>query len=88
MDHSCDPLDFVVVGIYRSRGRRTDSSSAGHRRRRGPDPSYSGTQVMGEIDLTNEGEGVGKQVGRQVRKDLAKPAEPFSQEEFRNQINR
>ena len=66
MDHMCDPLNFVVVGISWSCGWWTHSYPAGHSRRRGTDPSYSGTQVMSAIwTLAGEDAGFGKEgVGR------------------------
>jgi hypothetical protein len=69
LDHMCDPHNFVVVGLYRSCGRRTHSYPAGHCSRRGPDPSYSGTKVMVAIwALFGEGEGFGKKVVGKPRK--------------------
>jgi hypothetical protein len=46
LDHMCDSLNSVVVGIYWSCGWWTHSSPAGHRHHRGTNPSYSGTKVM------------------------------------------
>ena len=69
LDHRCDSLNFVVVGIYWSCGWWTHSYPAGHRYRRGTDPSYSGTKVMVAIwTLAGEGEVFGKEVVSRSRK--------------------
>ena len=47
LDHLCDSLHFVVVGIFgRLFGWWPHSCPAGHRHRRGTDPGYSGTKII------------------------------------------
>jgi hypothetical protein len=47
LDHMCDSLHFVVVGIFRWLfGWWTHSYPAGHRHRRDTDPGYSGTKII------------------------------------------
>jgi len=47
LDHMCHSLNYVVVGIYGwLYGGWAHSHPAGHRRRRGTDPGYSGTKVI------------------------------------------
>ena len=72
MDHMCDSLNFVVVGIYWwLYGWWTHSYPAGHRHRRGTDPSYSGTKMIVAIwTLAGEGEVFGKEVVSRSRKIL------------------
>ena len=73
MDHRCDSLDSVASGISWSCGWRTHSYPAGHRHRRGTDPSYSGTQVMVAIwPLAGEGEVFGMEVVSRSRTILPK----------------
>jgi hypothetical protein len=77
LDHMCDSLDFVVVGIYWPCGWWTDSYPAGHRHRRGTDPSYSGAKVKVAIwTLAGGGEVFGG--GQQVQKDFAESFAIFS----------
>ena len=58
MDHMCDSLHIVVVGIYRwLYGWWTHSSPAGRCPHRRGDPGYSGTKVIVAIwRLAEEGE--------------------------------
>ncbi len=50
LDHRCDSLNFVAVGIYGWLcGWWTHSSTAGHRHRRHGDPGYSGTKTIAAI---------------------------------------
>jgi hypothetical protein len=71
LDPMCDSLNFVAVGISYSCGWWTHSYPAGHRHRRGTDPSYSGTKVMVAIwTLAGEGEVFGKEVVSRSRKIL------------------
>ena len=44
LDHICDSLNFVAVGIYWSCGWWTHSYPAGHRHRRDTDPGHSRTK--------------------------------------------
>jgi hypothetical protein len=47
LDHLCDSLHFVAVGIFGWLcGWWTHSYPAGHRRRRRGDPGYSGTKMI------------------------------------------
>ena len=47
LDHICDSLNFVAVGIYWWLcGWWTHSYPAGHRRHRLSDPTYSGTKMI------------------------------------------
>ena len=46
LDHMCDSLDFVVVGISWSCGWWTHSYPAGHRHCRRADPGHSGTKTI------------------------------------------
>src|SRR4030043_1524918 len=62
LDHICDSLNFVVVGIYWWLfGWLTDSYRAGRCHHRRGDPSYSGTKGIVAIwTLAGEGEVFGK----------------------------
>ena len=64
MDHRCDSLNSVVVGISRwLYDWWVHSSPAGHRARRGTDPGHSGTKTIVAIwTLAGEGEVFGKEV--------------------------
>ncbi len=47
LDHICDSLNFVAVGIYQWLcGWWTHSYPAGHCRHRLSDPTYSGTKMI------------------------------------------
>ena len=47
LDHMCDSLHFVVVGIYRwLYGWWAHSYPAGHRHHRRGDPSYPGAKMI------------------------------------------
>ncbi len=72
LDHMCDSLHFVAVGISRwLYGWWTDSYPAGHRHRRGADPSHSGTKNIVAIwTLAVKGEVFGKEVVSRSRKIL------------------
>ena len=64
LDHIGDSLNFVASGIaHWLHDGWGHSYPAGHRYRRGTDPSYSGTKVMVAIwTLAGEGEVFGKEV--------------------------
>jgi hypothetical protein len=64
LDYRCDSLNSVAVGISRwLHGGWTHSHSAGHRHRRGADPSHPGTKNTVAIwTLAGEGEVFGKEV--------------------------
>ena len=64
LDHMCDSLRFVVVGISRWLcGWWTHSYPAGHCHHRRGDPSYSGTKMIVAIwTVAGEGEVFGKEV--------------------------
>jgi hypothetical protein len=72
LDHLCDSLDFVVVGIsWWLYGWWTHSSPSGHRHRRGTDPGHPGTKTIVAIwTLAGEGEVFGKEVISRSRKIL------------------
>jgi len=74
LDHICDSLNFVAVGIYWWLcGWWTHSYPAGHRRHRLSDPTYSGTKMMVAIwTVAGEGEVFGKEVVNWSRKILPK----------------
>ena len=74
LDHMCDSLHSVVVGISRWLcSWWTHSYPAGHRRRRGTDPGHSGTKTIVAIwTLAGEGEVFGKEVVSRSRKILPK----------------
>ena len=71
LDHMCDSLHFVVVGISWACGWWTHSYPAGHCRRRGTDPSHSRTKTILAIwTLAGEGEVFEKEVVNRSRKIL------------------
>ena len=71
LDHMCDSLNSVVVGIYWSCGWWTHSYPAGHRHRCSTDPSYSRTKTILAIwTLAGEGEVFEKEVVNRSRKIL------------------
>jgi len=72
LDHICDFLNFVVVGIYRwLYGWWTHSYPAGHRHHRVSGPAYSGTKGIVAIwTVAGEGEVFGKEVFSRSRKIL------------------
>ena len=72
LDHMCDSLNSVVVGISRWLcGWWTHSYPAGHRHRRGTDPGHSGTKTIVAIwTLAGEEEVFGKEVVSRSRKIL------------------
>jgi hypothetical protein len=84
LDHMCDSLNSVVVGISRwLHDGWGHSYPAGHRHRRGTDPGHSGTKTILAIwTLAGEGEVFGKEVVSRSRKILPKfrilSAEKFS----------
>jgi hypothetical protein len=74
LDHICDSLNFVAVGIYWWLcGWWTHSYPAGHRHHRLSGPTYSGTKNIVAIwTLAGEGEVFGKEVVNRSRKILPK----------------
>ena len=72
LDHICDSLHFVVVGIsWWLYGWWTHSYPAGRCHHRRGDPSYSGTKGIVAIwTLAGEGEGFGKEVFGRSSRDL------------------
>jgi hypothetical protein len=72
LDHMCDSLSFVVVGIaHQLHDGWTHSHPAGHRRHRVSGPTYSETKVMAAIwTLAREGEVFGKEMVSRSRKIL------------------
>jgi hypothetical protein len=73
LDHICDSLNFVAVGISRWLcGWWTHSYPAGRCHHSRGDPSYSGTKGIVAIwTLAGEGEVFGKEVVRRSRKILS-----------------
>ena len=79
MDHICDPHYFVAFGInqrlYDGWGR---SYPAGHRHRRDPDPSYSGSKTKIALwTLFGGGKVFGKKVVVRFGKDLTELDDTF-----------
>jgi hypothetical protein len=74
LDHMCDSLHFVVVGIsWWLYGWWTHSYPTGHRHRRGTDPGHSRTKTILAIwTLAGEGEVFGKEVVNRSRRILPK----------------
>ena len=80
LDHMCDSLNFVASGIAEwLHDGWSHSYPAGHRHRRGTDPSYSGTKTIVAIwTLAGEGEVFGKEVVSRSRKILPNLYDTFS----------
>ena len=73
MDDMCHSLNFVATGIDQwVHNWRIRSHPAGHRHRRGADPSHSGTKTLVAVStLAGEGEVLGKEVVSRPRKILS-----------------